>query len=174
MLIHWHIPDLDLPVAGLGVLVQVDVDGEMGIDVAHLVLEALGDTNDEVVDDGADGTESGNVLADAVVDLDADNVLLGGREVNGDVAQVLGELAAGALDRDEPRLDRDLDCWADKTSATLPVFLQFPTTAASHVLPTPAPIPVRIFPPQSCVSGSVVDRGPRRAFLSTSSGCTPG
>ncbi len=46
--------------------------GEMGIDVAHLVLEALGDADDQVVDEGADCAEGGDVLADAMVDLDAD------------------------------------------------------------------------------------------------------
>ena len=136
--VHWHIPDLDLPVARLGVLVQVDVDGEMGIDVAHLVLEALGDPDDQVVDEGADGAEGGNVLADTVVDLDADQVLLDDREVDGDVAQVLGELAARALDRDEPRLDRDLDCWTDNTSAHCRCFSPFPN---SHSIPHPLPSP---------------------------------
>lgn len=35
------IPDLDLPKIGLLVLLKADVDGEMGVYVAHLVLEAL-------------------------------------------------------------------------------------------------------------------------------------
>lgn len=159
---RWHIPDLDLVAASLGVLVDVDVDGEMGIDVAHLVLEALGDTNDQVVDDGADGAKSGDVLAAAVVDLDADNVLLNDREVNGDVAQVLGELAAGALDRNEPRLDRDLDCIVtNTTSATCPLaILQSLHSPVSSQNPSN-------FPPiasSSCsgLSMSVVDRGSRR------------
>ena len=121
----------------------------MGIDVAHLVLEALGDTDDQVVDEGADGAEGGNVLADTVVDLDADQVLLDDREVDGDVAQVLGELAARALDRDEPRLDRDLDCWTDNTSANCRCFSPFPN---SHKHPTfppqPAPVPL-LNPPRS-------------------------
>lgn len=80
-------------VASLLVDVKVDVDGEMGIDVTHLVLEALGDTDDQVVDKGADGAESGNVLAVAMVDLEANNALLDDGEVDGDVTQVLGELA---------------------------------------------------------------------------------
>lgn len=50
-------------VARLGVLLDVDVDGEMGIDVSHLVLEALGDTDDQVVDERSDGSESGDILA---------------------------------------------------------------------------------------------------------------
>lgn len=80
-------------VASLLVDVKVDVDGEMGIDVTHLVLEALGDTDNQVVDKGADGAESGNVLAVAMVDLEANNALLDDGEVDGDVTQVLGELA---------------------------------------------------------------------------------
>jgi hypothetical protein len=44
-----EVPDLDLPLVGLLVLLEVDVDGEMGVDVTHLVLVALGDTDDQVV-----------------------------------------------------------------------------------------------------------------------------
>lgn len=95
--------------AGLGVLLNVDVDGEMGIDVTHLVLEALGDADDQVVDEGPDGTESGNILTVAVVDLDTDQVLLDDGEVDRKMAEVLGELASGALDCDESGLDGDLD-----------------------------------------------------------------
>lgn len=87
------IPDLDLGVASLVVLLNVDVDGEMGVDVTHLVLVALGDTNDQVVDQGADGTEGGDILALAVVNLDADNVLAGLREGDGDVVKALSELS---------------------------------------------------------------------------------
>lgn len=62
-----HIPDLDLPEISLVVLLQVDVNGEMGIDVSHLVLEAFRDTNDQVVDQRSDGAESGDILAGTVV-----------------------------------------------------------------------------------------------------------
>jgi hypothetical protein len=61
-----EVPDLNLPLVGLLVLLEVDVDGEMGIDVSHpvstsaepsyarstnnsLVLVALGNTDDQVV-----------------------------------------------------------------------------------------------------------------------------
>lgn len=60
-----EVPDLNLKLVGLLVLLDVDVDGKMGIDVAHpttrlvrsrhcltcniLVLVALGDTDDQVV-----------------------------------------------------------------------------------------------------------------------------
>lgn len=90
---HEDIPDLDLKVARLVVLVKVDVDGEMGVDVSHLVLEALRDTDDQVVDVGSDGSEGSDILARAVVDLDADDILLWLGEVDSQMAQVLGELA---------------------------------------------------------------------------------
>lgn len=88
-----EVSDLHLEQTGLLVLVQVDVDGKMGVDVSHLVLETLGDTGDQVLDDGADGTESGDILTVAVVDLDGDGVLLGVAEVDSQVTEVLGELA---------------------------------------------------------------------------------
>lgn len=65
----------------------------MGVDVAHLVLEALGDTGDHVLDDRADGAEGSDVLAGAMVELDVDDVLLGDGEGDRDVAEVLDELA---------------------------------------------------------------------------------
>lgn len=65
----------------------------MGVDVSHLVLEALRDTDDQVVDVGSDGSEGSDVLARAVVDLDADDILLWLGEVDSQMAQVLGELA---------------------------------------------------------------------------------
>lgn len=82
----------------------------MGVDVSHLVLEAFRDTDDQVVDDGADGSEGSDVLADAMVDVDGDDVLLGGREADGDVGQVLNQLAPRTLDGDLSGLDLDLDC----------------------------------------------------------------
>lgn len=44
-----EVSDLNLEAVGILVLLNVDVDGEMGVDVSHLVLEALGDTDDQVV-----------------------------------------------------------------------------------------------------------------------------
>jgi hypothetical protein len=69
-----HIPDLNLIEPRLLVLLDVDVNGEVGIDISHFVLVALGDAGDEVADDGFDGAEGGDVLAAAVVDLDRDGV----------------------------------------------------------------------------------------------------
>jgi hypothetical protein len=93
-----EVADLDLVQARLRVLLHVDVDGEMGVDVAHLVLEALGHADDHVVDQRADGAEGGDVLARAVVELDVDDVLLWVREVDGQMAEVLDELACALLD----------------------------------------------------------------------------
>jgi hypothetical protein len=92
-----EVADLDLEQARLGVLVDVDVDGEMGVDVAHLVLEALGDADDQVVDDGADSTEGSDIFAVAVVDLNRDLVLLGLTEVDSQVTEVLAELSCSML-----------------------------------------------------------------------------
>ena len=65
----------------------------MCVDVSHLVLEALRDANDQVVDEGSDGSEGSNVLSRAVVEFDVDDILLWVREVDGQVVQVLRELA---------------------------------------------------------------------------------
>jgi hypothetical protein len=88
-----EVSDLDLVVARLTVLLDIDVDGEMGIDVSHLVLVALRYADDQVVDEGADGAQRGDVLARAVVDLDADHVLGGTRKADGQVTNVLLKLA---------------------------------------------------------------------------------
>lgn len=96
-----EVSDLDL-VDALRVLLDVDVDGEMGVDVSHLVLEALGDTDDQVVDEGADGAQGGDVLPAAMVDLNGDDVLLGDGEVDGQVVQVLDELACSICQALDP------------------------------------------------------------------------
>lgn len=49
-----EVSDLDFVESGLVVLLDVDVDREMCVDVAHLVLVALGDSDDQVVDESAD------------------------------------------------------------------------------------------------------------------------
>jgi hypothetical protein len=82
----------------------------MGVDVTHLVLEALGDTNDHVVDERTDGTESGDVLAGTVVHLDLNGRGIGLLEGDGQVTKVLLEGATGTLNGDLAGLDRDLDC----------------------------------------------------------------
>ena len=86
-----EVADLDDEVSRLGILLNVDVNWEMSVDVTHLVLEALGDTDDHVVDQGADGTESGDILAGTVVELNVDEVRLWVGEVDCQVGEVLLE-----------------------------------------------------------------------------------
>lgn len=88
-----NIPNLDLIVIGLFVLLHVDVDGEMCVNVAHLVLIALRDANDQVVDDGLDRAEGCHIFATAVVDLDLHDRLLWQREADGDVGEVFCQCA---------------------------------------------------------------------------------
>jgi hypothetical protein len=66
------IPDFNLIKSSLFVLIDVDVDGEMGVNVTHLVFVAFGDANDEIVYDCADCTESSDILARAMVEFDVD------------------------------------------------------------------------------------------------------
>lgn len=113
-----NIPDLDL-VNALGVLVDVDVDGKVCIDVSHLVLEALGNTDDQVVDEGSDSAQSGDGLANAVVDVDGNDVRLGLGEADGDVRKVLDQLATGALNGNLASLDVHLDCSQRKESVSI-------------------------------------------------------
>jgi len=89
----FHIPDLDLVQTGLAVLLDIDVDWEMCVDVSHLVSVTLGDTDDQVVDESADSSESGDVLAGTMVQFDVDDILLWVREVDCQMLEVLYELA---------------------------------------------------------------------------------
>jgi hypothetical protein len=101
----------------------------MCVDVSHLVFVTLGNTNDQVVDESSDGSESGDVLAGTVVQFDVDNILLGVREVDSQVLKVLDEFScpptldsrpasflalalrtSWTLDRNDTGLDADLDC----------------------------------------------------------------
>lgn len=93
------IPDLDLVAASLVVLLQVQVDGEMGVDVAKLVKVALGNAGDEVGEDRPDSTESSHVLPNAMVHLDGERVGLGLRERDREMAKILDELACYYEDR---------------------------------------------------------------------------
>lgn len=108
------IPDLHNRAASLWVGLNVDVDGEVSVDVTHLVLEATGNADHQVVNDGADGTEGSNTLAGTVVQLDGDNVLLGAAEGDGNVGEILDELAAGTLDSHDAGANLDLHYRAEK------------------------------------------------------------
>ena len=80
----------------------------MSVDVAHLVQEAAGDTDDKVVDDGANSAESSNTLTGTVVQFDRDNVLLRAAEGNGNVREVLDKLATGTLNGHNTRTNVNL------------------------------------------------------------------
>ncbi len=75
-----YVPDFNLEKTSLRVLLDVDVDGKVGVDVAHLVPETSRDADDQVVEEGLDGPECGNVLSCAVMKLDVDNALRWMRE----------------------------------------------------------------------------------------------
>jgi hypothetical protein len=101
------IPDLNLLLAVD--FVDVDVDWEMGVDVSHLVLVSLGDTDDEVLDERLDGAESSDILAVSVVELDLNNIRLWFGESDVDVLEVLGELSSWSLDGNDTGLDGEGD-----------------------------------------------------------------
>ena len=71
----FNVPNLDLELPSLIVLLEIDVDGEMGVDISHLVQVSLGDANDHVVDQRSDSAEGSDVFSDSMVQLDVDNTL---------------------------------------------------------------------------------------------------
>ena len=75
-----HIPNIDLIQTRFGVLLNVDIYGEMCVDITHLVFEAPRNANNKVVDNRLDCPQSGDVLAGTVVELDVDQVLRRMRE----------------------------------------------------------------------------------------------
>ena len=87
-----YLPDLYLEKTGFRVLLDVDVDGKVSVDVAHLVFETFRDPDDEVVDDCLDGSEGSDVLARAVVELNVDDVLGSMRERDGKMRHILDQL----------------------------------------------------------------------------------
>lgn len=95
------------------VLDEVDVDGEMGVDVSHLVLETLGDTNDHVVDEGLDSSQGSDVLSVTVEDGDLDLLIGDLLEGNVDVVEVLLEGTSGAGDGDSSGSDVNGDTLGD-------------------------------------------------------------
>jgi len=66
---------------GLSVTSDNRVDGEMGVDELHLVLETLGDTGDHVGDHGLDGSQTSNVLSVTVPNGESSLETLGGLDL---------------------------------------------------------------------------------------------
>ena len=112
------LPYLHLPQPRLAILVQIHIDREMGVDISHLVFETFRDADDEVVDEGADGAEGGDVLAGAVVHFDVDDVFLRVREGDGDVAEVFDEFAPRAFDCYDAGFDVDFDYAEERVSVS--------------------------------------------------------
>ena len=83
-----HAPDVDLVKPSLGVLFDVDIDREMCIDIAHLVLETLGHADDEVVDESLDGPERSDILAGTVVEFNVDGVGIRSGEADGEMGKI--------------------------------------------------------------------------------------
>ena len=109
------------------------VDGEMGVDGAHLVLEALtivqgqitfcfeglatylGHTGDHVDDEGLDCPQASNVLATALPYREADLVVLSllKPDVHVDMTDVLRQSSTRTLDGNEAGLDVHGDTLGD-------------------------------------------------------------
>jgi len=75
-----------------------NIDGEMCMYESHLVSEALGDTDEHVVDQGFDGGDGTSLLITTVPHLDSDELalhLLGGHfqdfDIECDVGKILGD-----------------------------------------------------------------------------------
>ena len=88
-----NIPHFHFKKIRLLVLIDIDVDGKMCVDVSHFVLVTLGDANDHVVDDGADGSEAGNGFSGTMVHFNADGVTFCVLEGYGKVLEVVDEFA---------------------------------------------------------------------------------
>jgi hypothetical protein len=65
----------------------------MRVNVSHLVLEPLGNANDEIVYDRPYSAQRCDILARTVVKFDVDDVLFRVREGDGKMAKVFRELA---------------------------------------------------------------------------------
>lgn len=81
-----------------GVLfLESDVDGEMGVNGAHLVAVALGDTGDQVLDVRAHGADGGELLADTEPLADAQLVLTDAVHLDREVTEIPLQHTSGSL-----------------------------------------------------------------------------
>lgn len=65
----------------------------MGVDISHLILEALRNADNQVVDDGFDGSECSNVLACTMMQFDIDEIFRRMGEADREMGQVFRKLA---------------------------------------------------------------------------------
>ena len=91
------VPNVNFQQVRLRVLLDVDVDGEMGVDVAHFVLVAFGHANDEIVDDGFNRSKGSDAFPGAMVELDVDDCFRGVGKVDREMGEVFGEGACNAF-----------------------------------------------------------------------------
>jgi len=107
-----EVVDLDL----LLVLADTAVDGEVSVNETHLVLVALGDTDDHVLHVTGNSADAGNSLASSEPHLEH-NVLvlvaLDGHVEVADVTEVTGELTTGTLHLDDLGVDLNGDVLRD-------------------------------------------------------------
>ena len=69
----------------------------MCVDISHFVLEAFRNTDNQVVDYSLDGTESSDVLASSVMQLDVHHVAARVGEADREVGHVFDKLACRAI-----------------------------------------------------------------------------
>lgn len=89
------------------------------MDATHLVLEALGDTDNYVVDDGLDGANGSDLFAVAVDDSDLDLVVVDLVEGDVNVTKVVLQGATGTGDGHLAGLDLDSDVLGDVKNLVL-------------------------------------------------------
>ena len=65
----------------------------MCVDVSHLVLESFRNADNQIVDDGFDCAESGDIFAGTMVEFDIDDVFAREGEADGKMRHVLDQLA---------------------------------------------------------------------------------
>jgi len=103
--------------ADLGlVITDTTVDGEVSIDETHLVLVALSDTDDHVLDVTGDSADAGNSLTSSEPHLEKDVLVLVTLDDHvqiADVTEVTDELTTGALHLDDLALDGHGDVLGD-------------------------------------------------------------
>lgn len=76
-------PNIHIKTVSLGVLLDIDVDREMSVDVAHFVLESPRHADDHVVDECLDSTECSDIFPRAVMEFDDDGVFAPSCETDG-------------------------------------------------------------------------------------------
>merc|ERR1719383_133832 len=108
-LLAQKVPDLDQSV----LLGDGAVNGEMSIHSPHLVLVAPGDSSDHVGNVGADGPDSGQLLAQTEPFFDFDGALVDLANVDVQVLEALGQSASWALDGNLASLDAANDAVGD-------------------------------------------------------------